>query len=334
MTITTSISNKPAEIVITQTGGTLNPLSGIFSAGIETSVAGKSAIAEQQQVSVISDDASGTFKLSFNYQENTYTTEDIALNAGADTIQQALLTASSTINDADIVVKSIKKGIWNISFTGALAGYDFDLMAIDSTMNPIPAEFTLIQEGAANTDGGSTVIDFAARSLDIINGPGSTITLDMDGSKGELIRASGNVEIGVSEFFYVEGGFAFEKSDETVTLADGSSVDTDLLTVGGENINAFAGLGPKDSDNALGFDLNNADFALALFAPKDSADNRSWTALAANADEAAFIGSEDIDINAQNIGVMLNLVKNDDQNVIDFASSLTIKAKIKGSGCS
>ena len=43
----------------------------------------------------------------------------------------------------------------------------------------------------------------------------------MDGAKGNLTQASGNLTLQVADFFSVTGGFGFEQSRGTVTLADG-----------------------------------------------------------------------------------------------------------------
>jgi hypothetical protein len=77
-------------------------------------------------------------------------------------------------------------------------------------------------------------------------GPKSKINLDMAGADGQLIRAKGNLDIVISEFFFVQGAFGFEKFSKKVNLADGTQVDTDYLALGGEHITAFAGLnGPE-----------------------------------------------------------------------------------------
>jgi hypothetical protein len=51
----------------------------------------------------------------------------------------------------------------------------------------------------------------------------------------------------------------------------------------------------------------------------DPEDNRSWTALKANAEQAAFLGGDQLEINAQHTDIYANKVANDADNVIDFA---------------
>ena len=120
-----------------------------------------------------------------------------------------------------------------------------------------------VQITKAADDG--SLVDFLADHLSITTGTGTDMTLNMDASEGELIRASGNLTLNIANFFTVEGGFAFEKSIQNITLSDDSTVDTDMLTVGGSNVDAFAGANGGTSD-ALGLDLDGVTFALALFA--------------------------------------------------------------------
>ena len=58
---------------------------------------------------------------------------------------------------------------------------------------------------AEGVDPDDYVIDFAAVPLDVITGTETSLTLNVDGQLGELIRASGDVKLAISEFFYVEG---------------------------------------------------------------------------------------------------------------------------------
>ena len=92
----------------------------------------------------------------------------------------------------------------------------------------------------------------------------------MDAEDGQLLRASGNLTLNLFNFFYVNGDFAIEKSSETVkvykddnnpaTADDNTDVNVDLLTLGGHNINAFAGLN-AGTPEALGLSLTGVDFA-------------------------------------------------------------------------
>ncbi|MFC1891296.1 beta strand repeat-containing protein, partial [Thermodesulfobacteriota bacterium] len=143
-----------------------------------------------------------------------------------------------------------------------------------------------------------------------------TITLDFAGANGELLEASGHINIGVYGFFHVSGGFAFTRKTESVNLYDAATgiLDTtptqvNILTLGASNVNAFAGVnGPywtdldhsgtvtwtneqgelldeatadlnhdgivdpnetaELSEAAVGLNLQNVNFALALMSPR------------------------------------------------------------------
>src|SRR5690606_12789778 len=96
------------------------------------------------------------------------------------------------------------------------------------------------QAGTVN----DAVVDYAAGKTELViaTGPAltDTLALSMEGNKGELIQAAGNLHLDVFGFFKVDGGFAIEKSSKTVTLSDNSSVEVNLLTIGASNVAAFA----------------------------------------------------------------------------------------------
>jgi len=104
-------------------------------------------------------------------------------------------------------------------------------------------------------------------------------TLDYKGAQGTLVRASGYLEIEVDGFFSVAGNLGFEKSIRSVTLADGTELEVDTLSFGGEGLRAFAGVnGPywRDLDDngtfteaeanpdSVGLAMGGVNFALVL----------------------------------------------------------------------
>ena len=105
-------------------------------------------------------------------------------------------------------------------------------------------------------EGSSAVVDYSGSNAYSVSGG---LTLDMDGSRGTLLEASGNVTLSVSDFFGVSGGFSLEKSTSLLTLDDSSVADVDLLTVGTADADAFAGL-HGGSANAIGLSLQDASF--------------------------------------------------------------------------
>ena len=187
------------------------------------------------------------------------------------------------------------------------------------------------------------VIDFAAKPLDVSTGYGTTTQLDMAGSQGQLLRASGGFEFNLGDFVYASGTLGFEKSATTITLANGSDVLVDSLTVGGSGLSGFVGVGgayhvdsngdgtltSADTPNAgaRGFVLTHAEFGLALLSPQevtvlqsDSAAVKTlkqntlklgaldWMGLEFSADQVGFVGGGDLTIQAKNLSVEVNQV--------------------------
>ncbi|MCJ8346443.1 hypothetical protein MJH12_12945, partial [bacterium] len=148
------------------------------------------------------------------------------------------------------------------------------------------------------------LVDYKDNNLSIITSSSTSMTLDMDGSKGELIQITGNLNLNIFDFFSVSGGFAFVKSSEVVTLADGSQANVDLLTLGGSNVNAFAGLNGGTSDQ-LGLVLSGVNFGLAIMKDKDR-DDRSWLALKGNVGSVSFEGVDGLELAATDFIIDVN----------------------------
>ncbi|NIB45224.1 hypothetical protein HBA55_36965, partial [Pseudomaricurvus alkylphenolicus] len=161
------------------------------------------------------------------------------------------------------------------------------------------------------------LVDFGDQNVVVNTGVTETFTLDMSGDEGELLRASGNLDVEVSEFFSASGGFALEKYSGQVMLEDGSSVEADILTIGSLDVSAFVGAN-GNSEDAQGFQLGGVDLALALLV--DQTDGaRQWASVQAEADSAAFVGVDDLTIGGDTMSVSLNLASNDGL-VVDYAA--------------
>ena len=97
-----------------------------------------------------------------------------------------------------------------------------------------------------------------AQFHDIID-PGPSLPVPVnDGSlaldfSGSLLRASGQLNLAISEFVFVQGNFAFEKSANIFITEQGATTTTEVtvLKVGASNVNIFAGIGgpPVFEDN-------------------------------------------------------------------------------------
>jgi hypothetical protein len=153
-------------------------------------------------------------------------------------------------------------------------------------------------------DSAGVVMDLNEDTLNVMSGPGRTVTLDFDSSAGQLIEASGTMNIGVESFFTLSGDFALRRATDTLKDSTGSNVTVDLLTIGAENVTAFAGLNGGTA-NAVGLSLANAGFALAV-ATSQTDSTKTWIALTADAGSAGFVGPDSIKLSADSIKVNVN----------------------------
>ena len=248
-------------------------------------------------------------------------TGDFAIEKSSDTVS----VYNGTTN-ADVSVDLLTIGGHNVSaFAGlnggtanqlglSLTGVDFALALLSET-TATPRQWVSLQATAndvtfvgiavdgvnvdantlgieinhAATDG--SFVNYAAQPLTVATGPTTTLTLTMDATHGELLRASGNLTLELYNFFYVNGGFAIEKSSRTVkvykddgdplTIDDNTDVNVDLLTIGGHNVSAFAGLN-GGTLQAFGLSLTGVEFALALLS-ETIVTPRQWVSLQASA---------------------------------------------------
>ena len=184
---------------------------------------------------------------------------------------------------------------------------------------------------ADGVDANNWVVDYSSESMTVLTGPSSTEIFDFDGADGELLEVGGALTVTVGDFFHVSGEFAFRKSLATVKLADGSALNADLLTIGGYDLTAFAGVnGPADSGNAIGLSLTGVEFALAMFSEHLAAGDTTtvpgrWLSLRATAGTASFVGVSGITISTKDVVIEVNrqlgLADGDTPNVVDFKDS-------------
>jgi len=150
---------------------------------------------------------------------------------------------------------------------------------------------------------GAALIDFKTTPLAIATG-GDDMVLVFDAAAGSLLRAAGDLNLALAGFFSVSGSFAFERSSADVRLSDGSNRAVDLMTLGAENVTAFAGVNGQTAD-ALGLALDDLSFGLALIADANNAAQK-WLALQGNAASVSFVGVDDFALSGQNLGLAIN----------------------------
>jgi hypothetical protein len=183
-----------------------------------------------------------------------------------------------------------------------------------------------------NRDDDDTLVNYAAQPLTVITGPTTDLTFNMDAADGQLLRASGNISLNLFNFFQVSGGFAIEKSSKTVkvykddnnlaTTDDNTDVAVDLLTIGGNDVNAFAGMN-GGSANPLGLNLTGVDFAFALLS-EQTGDERQWVSLQATADNVSFVGIDGLTVSVDTLSIEVNRAAADGSLMNYAAQPLTV----------
>ncbi|MBW6487089.1 MAG: LEPR-XLL domain-containing protein, partial [Syntrophobacterales bacterium] len=325
MTVATTLAPVGGSLAIVQRG---------FER-LESTTFTTAAVNELQRVSIEAQ-TGGTFTLALTYGGTTYTTEAIDFAASAAAVDSALTSAFSTLAVADFIVARITAGAWEVRLTGTLGGIDHELFKVVATPEVASASLTVEEVGKslARPDiipaaDPNLVVDFGVQNLEVKTGPATTMKLNMDGLEGDLIRASGNMTLALFGFFTLEGGLAFEKSSETVKLADGTEVLADMLTIGGGGLSSFVGVNGGTADE-VGLTLDELEFALVLLASR-ATPSRTWTALEATAGRIALVGIPDFTLEATSLAVNINDA-GDGGSVVDFKTrNLTV---LTGSGTS
>ena len=165
---------------------------------------------------------------------------------------------------------------------------------------------------------GDLQIDFLAQPIDVPTGTGTSLTIDLDTSAGPITRAAGQLELAVGGFFQTSGEFAIEQTTHTFKLSDGSSVATDVLLIGANDVSAFVG-NHGGTDDAIGFEIDDVDFGLVL-ATDQSDSSFHWTALKATANKVGFVGIDGVTANASDVVVEINVASGSDE-VLDLATT-------------
>ena len=244
-------------------------------------------------------DASGTLKSGA-----------MGLSLGSVDFGLALMTSS-----ADVTRKwtTLEATAGSVGFVG---------LGSDLTISATNVRVAINQAGKLN----DAVVDYRTgkTALSVAKGTGSSIALTLDGSKGELLQASGALVLDVYGFVRASGTFAIEKSSTNVILAkktgetQGETVAVNLLKFGGSSVTVFAGVSAGTSD-AIGLSLDNIDFGLALMTSQADS-SRKWTTLSADASSVGFVGLDDFLPTIRNISVDVNQATRVGDQVVDFAA--------------
>ena len=139
------------------------------------------------------------------------------------------------------------------------------------------------------------------------------LTLTLDPSNGPITRLEGQLDVDVAGFFQVSGGFFFEQTQDTVTLAavggdPAETVAVDQLRLAASHVDAFAGLNGGSAE-ALGLELSDVNFGLLLNSERQAAAGaapRQWTTLVADAGGVSFTGIDGLTLSATDLVVEVN----------------------------
>jgi hypothetical protein len=190
---------------------------------------------------------------------------------------------------------------------------------------------------ALNTEAeDGTVIDFyddpaddtdAGQPLAISTGAGS-IVLDFDGTEGELIAASGTLELDAYGFVLAYGSFTLSKGEMHVNDEITTAFDAHVLSIDLDNASAFAGVGAeftRDTDgipngfdfqdstldsDAVGFYVDQADLDLAILQNKADT-SQVYFGLEFHLDAAGLEGIDDLIFKISDCTVMVNWASGD-----------------------
>ena len=220
---------------------------------------GRAPQAELQRVTIDTEAAQGTLRLSLEHGGQTHTTAAISFDATQAEVQDAINTGF-----VEITAAAVEVTFWNgrelaVSFGGSLVGEDVSLLAATATAAVEAAQLALEQAGYTDTQEGlaaqTIVVDYAASPLDVVAGTGgTTVTLDMAGSDGERIWAAGNMTLGVGGIADLAGHFQFDRPGDT---------ENTKILIGGEEISAFLGV------NDTGLALQNGRLGMVLMPSED-----------------------------------------------------------------
>ncbi|HEV8078569.1 MAG TPA: hypothetical protein VGP45_09295, partial [Marinobacter sp.] len=199
----------------------------------------------------------------------------------------ALLSDQASTGFTWLVLQGLAGGV-------ALEGLPADIV--------ISAEQLKLEINEASS--GAQLIDFKATPLALAMGDGSVLVIAFDAADGALLRAAGDLNLALAGFFSVSGSFAFERSSAQVRLSDGHDRSVNLLTLGAENVTAFAGVNGQTAE-ALGLSLADLDFGLALMSAADNAAQK-WLALQGNVAGVGLIGIDSLTLSAEALDVTIN----------------------------
>ena len=93
-------------------------------------------------------------------------------------------------------------------------------------------------DGTAST----STVNFTNNALTVLMDNGTTVSITHPGSSGALLKVAADATIGIADFFTLDGNFGIENRSRSLKLSDDSTVDVDMLTIGGKDVTGFVGV--------------------------------------------------------------------------------------------
>ena len=162
----------------------------------------------------------------------------------------------------------------------------------------------------------------------------------------ELLRASADITLSISQFVYISGKFAFEKGAPLTLMprtGGHAPVDLSVIKVGATDVHAFVGIGgpywvtdpdgtvhaPVGTSSAIGLKLSEVEFGLALMKPV-TGPAVSYYALTATIGEIALLSPfPGFELSADTLNIRVNGSNAADKHVINL-STRTISVPTSG----
>ena len=171
---------------------------------------------------------------------------------------------------------------------------------------------------------------------------GDPVVIDFSGELTRLVV--GYAELSILGMLQLSGSFAFVKGPTMdVKLSDGSTKNVSIMSIGFNDIYAFAGLGPywldsnKDNridesdapaDDAIGLALENMDGGFMLMRSTDPLDLGVWLALSLSIQKVGLVGIPILTLEANSLKVEMNV----GLGVTSGVAAVDFKASFAASG--
>ncbi|MEP7335689.1 MAG: hypothetical protein ABI717_07905, partial [Actinomycetota bacterium] len=177
---------------------------------------------------------------------------------------------------------------------------------------------------------------FGPDGLEIPTGPGESVEIKF---ATELLRASADITLSISQFVYVSGSFAFEKGAPLTLMprtGGQAAIDLSVIKIGATGVHAFVGLGgpywvtdpdgtvhaPAGSTSAIGLALGDVEFGLALMKPVGPSSTLSYYALTATVGEISLVSPfPGFVLTADELHINVNGSNAPDGHVVNLSSS-------------